>query len=412
MSESKCEEEFGSEEVHILQMRGASNCTDLANARLLDDSMNANPPPFTLSGPTLNRIIYKELQDGDVVADDMKAFVEKDLEFTRAQSRLKYDDPLTERTNHPDFKIRFASKYPVMTKPGGNGGQKEEIDQIIIVDRSVDFISPCITPFTYEALLDLAFHIQGPTVAIPEGICEVRKIRLAPPDSVYQMTRDLPSCDLGPILHNCALELQSSQKGLPQDKSKWTKTVENMQTVVHKVKEQQALQQSLSGHIEIIGYLLNQLLKNVSFRVLLRIEDHILSGGSSASGSSFDETCDLLVALCRRKCPVYDIMRLTILLARVHNIQPDNSKLKKIKIALFKTHGIFFPFYWSLFQSLGYFPQYEHCASHFPKQNNGRSGQTYGSWESLYKLYGSAPSREQVSTVHSGYAPFSGMSRK
>src|SRR5690348_8033812 len=96
-----------------------------------------------------------------------------------------------------------------------------EIDQLIIIDRECDLITPMCTQLTYEGLIDEVFGISSGFLDVEPEIIGVTanpapnaaappkksKIALNSNDKVYANLRDLNFSTVGPLLNKKAKEI-------------------------------------------------------------------------------------------------------------------------------------------------------------------------------------------------------------
>jgi len=146
-----------------------------------------------------------------------------------------------------------------------------QIENLILIDRSVDLITPMMIPATYEALLDEVFGIQFnrievPTLSFSPDFREVQKIdtttqdkvavRLLTTDQLYSDTRYLHMIPVGKILQEGA----RAQKQLRTDfDEKFSGSTTNLQgkklaelrEFVTRMSNQNAKTQTLSTHLEL-----------------------------------------------------------------------------------------------------------------------------------------------------------------
>ena len=146
-----------------------------------------------------------------------------------------------------------------------------QIENLILIDRSIDLITPMMIPATYEALLDEIFGIQFnrievPTSAFSSDFREVQKIdtttqdkvavRLLTTDQLYSETRYLHMIPVGKILQEGA----RAQKQLRQDfDTNFSGSSTNIQgkkllelrEFVTRMSNQNAKTQTLSTHLEL-----------------------------------------------------------------------------------------------------------------------------------------------------------------
>ncbi|PRP80086.1 vacuolar protein sorting 33A [Planoprotostelium fungivorum] len=100
-----------------------------------------------------------------------------------------------------------------------------DIDQIIIIDRQVDLITPLITPLTYEGLIDEIFGIHNSVMEIDSDIIgskstenassaniQKKKISLNSGDKVFSLVRDLHLNRVGSVLNQKVKDIDAFYK--------------------------------------------------------------------------------------------------------------------------------------------------------------------------------------------------------
>jgi len=145
-----------------------------------------------------------------------------------------------------------------------------QIENLILIDRTVDLITPMMIPATYEALLDEVFGIQFnrievPTASFSSDFREVQKIdetkdkiaiRLLTTDQLYSDTRYLHMIPVGRTLQEGAraqkqlrtdfdTQFSGSSSGLQGKK------LAELREFVTRMSNQNAKTQTLSTHLEL-----------------------------------------------------------------------------------------------------------------------------------------------------------------
>jgi hypothetical protein len=211
---------------------------------------------------------------------------------------------------------------------GEDGGETDQpglrpsttIENVIIIDREVDFVTPLLTQLTYEGLLDEVFGIQnnqtdvdstivgaaaqpsgpGSSTAAPanNGQSRKRKIQLDGSDSLFAQLRDANFAIVGGLLNKVARRLQSDYESRHS-----SKTTAELKEFVKKLPGYQAEQQSLKIHTgmaeEIIKYT-----RTESFNKLLEVQQNLAAG---ADPSSQFNAIEELIA---RDTPLPQVLRL------------------------------------------------------------------------------------------------------
>ncbi len=139
------------------------------------------------------------------------------------------------------------------------------IDNLLLIDRSVDLITPLLTQLTYEGLIDEVFGIENTNVQLPADKFPVkedqkgqakamsakdqqkpRKVALNSGDALYSEIRDINFSAVGPVLSREAKRITAQY-----EEHKSAKTVGEMKEFVHKLPHIQAAKTSLALHTGI-----------------------------------------------------------------------------------------------------------------------------------------------------------------
>jgi len=122
-------------------------------------------------------------------------------------------------------------------KSGRGSGEGPRIDGIVLLDRSVDLISPMCTQLTYEGLVDeiLGIHnglVEVPAAAQPQpsepkkaargghasaaAAAPAKKVPLNSSDMLFRELRDLNFASVGPKLRNRTMHMREEYKEINQ----------------------------------------------------------------------------------------------------------------------------------------------------------------------------------------------------
>lgn len=199
-------------------------------------------------------------------------------------------------------------------------------DNLIIIDRSVDFASLLLTQLTYEGLIDETFTIRhsqaelpssivgapstttptpqaGTTADIPTTINPAlkRKVRLDATDDLYATLRAANFASVGPLLNAVARRLQSSY-----DARHSTRTTAELSDFVKKLPAYQAEQASLRLHTALAEAILTAT-RTDAFRTVLEVQQSLFAGNDITAAR------ELLDELVSRAAPLRTVLRLACL---------------------------------------------------------------------------------------------------
>ncbi|ELR21297.1 vacuolar protein sorting 33 [Acanthamoeba castellanii str. Neff] len=204
------------------------------------------------------------------------------------------------------------------------GGTPEEpqpqyISALILLDRTVDPLTPMCTPLTYEGLVDEVFGIKNSKIDVDEVIVNPAKDKDKPPeraaagpksvkiplnssDRLFAEIRDINFSALGPLLHTKAKAIDKNYS--ERDKAK---SLQEIKKFVAKLGVLQQEHRSLQIHTNIAERIL-QITKENDFRKRLEFEHRLLSGVDSGD-TRYLEDC------ISRAEPIGKILRLLCLLS-------------------------------------------------------------------------------------------------
>ena len=158
-------------------------------------------------------------------------------------------------------------------------GRAPEIDQIILIDRDVDLITPLCTQLTYEGLIDEYFQIQNGFVTLDAELLGVqqnpdqkRKKPLNSNDKLYAEYRDKNFAVLGPILSKKALYISEIY-----DERHQAQTVGQIKDFMKKLGELQQEHSSLRVHTNIAERI-STFTRTQQFTSRLEAEQSLLAG--------------------------------------------------------------------------------------------------------------------------------------
>lgn len=187
----------------------------------------------------------------------------------------------------------------------------ELVDDLILLDRRVDLVTPFSTPFTYEALVDLLIGIRhtyivppsttagasgaaepATTSCVPDGAskqtggaADKARVVLNSSDPVFKEIRNLPQSKVGALLHQKAASIQKTY----QEKEK-LQSISEISQFMKKFKVKQQEHTSVALHVDLLTAV-STILKSTEFQELLKLEDDIMSvaGNPSAATSSVQQ---------------------------------------------------------------------------------------------------------------------------
>lgn len=294
------------------------------------------------------------------------------------------------------------------------------IENLIIIDRDVDFPTVLSTQLTYEGLIDENFGINNNQTEVDSSVAggapaqpqqqtgttqaptaaTKRKIQLDTSDKLYPTLRDANFATIGPTLNRTALRVQSDQQNI----HKQDQTIADLKSFVSKLPTYQAEQASLKIHIGLAEEIM-RITGSELFNQMLEVQQNLLAGSDpSAIHDNIEE-------LINRAVPLRTILRLLCLESCLSN-GIRSRDLENFKRQLLQAYG---------YQHILTLANLEKIGLLVPRESHrgylnpiaGTAGQTATDWNSIRKslrLWVDDVQEEDptdTAYVFSGYAPLS-----
>lgn len=198
------------------------------------------------------------------------------------------------------------------------------VDNLIIIDREVDFPTALLTQLTYEGLIHEVFGIKNnqtevdtsivgaaPQAQKPQGAASAqngstptmkRKIQLDSSDKLYPSLRDCNFAVVGPQLNQTARRLQSDYEA----RHKTDQSISDLKSFVAKLPSYQLEQASLKIHTSLAEEIMKTTRSELFGRVL-EVQQNFAAG---ADPSSMHENIEELIS---RDIPLATILRMLCL---------------------------------------------------------------------------------------------------
>ena len=153
-----------------------------------------------------------------------------------------------------------------------------EILACMMIDRSVDYITPLCSQYTYEGMIDEFIGINYNNVTLKAEILEKKDkkeidIELSSNDKFYGQIRDYNFNHLRCFLPNKLEEI----KNILADKNKQSTSLKEISEYLDKFKVVKEESESVATHINIADYISN-IIKHPIYTEYLRNEQSILAG--------------------------------------------------------------------------------------------------------------------------------------
>ncbi|EEB05535.1 vacuolar sorting protein Vps33 [Schizosaccharomyces japonicus yFS275] len=186
----------------------------------------------------------------------------------------------------------------------------QDIDSLLIFDRSMDMVTPLMTQLTFEGLLDEAFGINQMFVKLPPNLITDtaesglvgKKFSLhTHANPLFKELRDLSILNIGPQLGRIGRKLSDTY-----NERKDAKTVGEIKSFVSRLGALRTEHSSLNIFTSLAEALVQQT-KRPSFQDFLQLQQ------SLASGLDANSQLTLLDSLISRMAPAEDVLRMLCL---------------------------------------------------------------------------------------------------
>ncbi|GAB5579001.1 vacuolar protein sorting-associated protein 33B isoform X1 [Prionailurus iriomotensis] len=273
-------------------------------------------------------------------------------------------------------------------------------DNLLLLDRNVDLLTPLATQLTYEGLIDEIYGIQNSYVKLPpekfvpkkqgdggkDLPTEAKKLQLNSAEELYAEIRDKNFNAVGSVLSKKAKVISAAFEERHN-----AKTVGEIKQFVSQLPHMQAARGSLANHTSI-AELIKDVTTSEDFFDKLTVEQEFMSGIDTDKVNSYIEDC------IAQKHPLIKVLRL-VCLQSVCNSGLKQKVLDYYKREILQTYG------------------YEHIltlynlekAGLLKPQTGGRNN--YPTIRKTLRLWMDDVNEQHnptdISYVYSGYAPLS-----
>ncbi|XP_033333810.1 vacuolar protein sorting-associated protein 33A [Megalopta genalis] len=217
--------------------------------------------------------------------------------------------------------------------------QSTIIEHLLLLDRSVDLLSPLVTQLTYEGLIDEIFGIKYNAVLLPAkrfhdsedsptamSLKEKEQIILNSSEELFAEIKDKNFNGVGPVLSKKARDISSQLDGKYGDKS-----VQEIKQFVARLPHMLATKQSLAKHATI-AEMIKEVTDSCSFLESLQIEQELLNCIDTDKPNAYIE--DLIA----QQQPILKVLRLLC----IQSLTNSGLKLKLLdyyKREIIQTYG-------------------------------------------------------------------------
>uniref|UniRef100_A0A3Q2I0U0 VPS33A core subunit of CORVET and HOPS complexes n=1 Tax=Equus caballus TaxID=9796 RepID=A0A3Q2I0U0_HORSE len=213
-------------------------------------------------------------------------------------------------------------------------------DNLLLLDRNVDLLTPLATQLTYEGLIDEIYGIQNSYVKLPpekfapkkqgdggkDLPTEAKKLQLNSAEELYAEIRDKNFNAVGSVLSKKAKVISAAFEERHN-----AKTVGEIKQFVSQLPHMQAARGSLANHTSI-AELIKDVTTSEDFFDKLTVEQEFMSGIDTDKVNSYVEEC------IAQKHPLIKVLRL-VCLQSVCNSGLKQKVLDYYKREILQTYG-------------------------------------------------------------------------
>ena len=279
-----------------------------------------------------------------------------------------------------------------------------EIDELVLIDRTVDLITPVLTQLTYEGVIDELFHIKYSTIEVDASILGTdakkdgaaaapsggsggggggggkKKLLLTSTDTVFDEMRDLSFRSIGSLLQRRLTAVNHTFEQRHEAMS-----VSELKAYMSRFKTAHTERQWLTVHVNLADQMAALTTKSKLFDRRLEVERSMLSGEGSV-----EECEEYIEAAIAKQAPLYAVLRLLSLMSLTSGIR--SRKYEQFKRDLLHTYGYRCMFLLQSLERLGLL-------------SNQR--RRYGEIRRVMRLWSESGWKDSIAYVYEGYAPLS-----
>ncbi|CAM39175.1 vacuolar protein sorting-like protein [Leishmania braziliensis MHOM/BR/75/M2904] len=187
-----------------------------------------------------------------------------------------------------------------------------EVETLIIIDRSVDFITPLMTQLTYEGLIDELYNIENCEAQFPfslgesSGVGASERVLLNSTDRMFAEIRDKNFAGVGSVLYQKSLWVKQNY-----DKRKEVHHLKELKEFMKGLPEMQEMHRLIGIHTNVATEI-SKTTQSTDFRKRILIEQNIIQQISES------DTLKYIEDLVFRKEKFENVLRLLALLSLVN----------------------------------------------------------------------------------------------
>ncbi|KAF9436512.1 hypothetical protein BGZ76_003730 [Entomortierella beljakovae] len=242
-----------------------------------------------------------------------------------------------------DMMIRMRREMAVDDLDASQTTQlSQSIDSLIIIDRSVDMVTPLCTQLTYEGLIDEIFHIKNSFVEVDASLAtgttptqststtgtvsgtvigKKKKVLLNGGDKLFGELRDLNIAVVGGLLNKVAKRINADY-----EQRHSAKTVPQIREFINKMGGLAAEHQSLRLHTSLAEQIMDYAMTD-DFNRILEVQQNVVAGIATTKEPDYIEE------MINKQVPLVQVLRLLCLYSIVNNgLKPKQFEFFKREI--------------------------------------------------------------------------------
>lgn len=193
------------------------------------------------------------------------------------------------------------------------------LDNLIVIDREVDFATLLANQLTYEGLLEEVFGVSNNQTEVDSSVlgntappqtassttptaATKRRVQLDSTDKLFPTIRDANFTAIGQLLNKTARRLQTDQQNIKQA----DQTISDLKSFVAKLPSYQAEQAALKTHTALAEEIM-KFTRAESFGRLLEVQQNLFAG---ADPSTYHDNIEEMIC---RDVPLNTVLRLLCL---------------------------------------------------------------------------------------------------
>ncbi|CAF0708878.1 unnamed protein product [Brachionus calyciflorus] len=199
-------------------------------------------------------------------------------------------------------RLNSISDNPVVTKLNDY-----KIGQLILIDRSVDFITPFCSPLTYEGLLNEYFSLNAGYIDQVPEIVKNKRVKLSNDDKIFENIRGMHISEIFAHLKNFVNEL----KNVHEKKNELNSVSDMKNFVKSDLKNYNQLSDLVNLHLNLCDVIINQK-THLEVSLYLSVEHNILTN------REYRKSYEYIEELINRQFDFNQVLRLVILLSKTN----------------------------------------------------------------------------------------------